>query len=154
VAIQIQKAFDVDRPPHDVWEFLVTPAQVVACIPGARLLRIIDERSFEGVIGVRLGPVGATLFGTVRFDVMDREHYRVAMSGRAVEQRGSGRIEMFMRSTLESRDGGGTTVLMTQSVRLSGRFAFFGRGGFIRNLADRVFGRFAGCVQEQLSVRD
>jgi carbon monoxide dehydrogenase subunit G len=115
---------------------------------------VVDERSFEGLIGIRLGPIGATLFGTVHFDEMDREHYRVAMSGLAVEQRGSGRIEMFLRSTLEARDGGGTTISLTQSVRLSGRFAFFGGGGFVRNLADRVFGRFAGCVQQQLSLRD
>lgn len=152
MAIQIEKAFHVDRPPHDVWEFLITPAQVVACIPGARLLRVIDDRSFEGEIWIRLGPVGATLFGTVRFDEMDREGFRVAMSGRAAEHRGSGGIEMFMRSALEPRGGGGTTVSLTQSVRLSGRLAFLGEGGFIRNMVDRVFGRFVGCVQERLSA--
>lgn len=153
MAIVIEKAFEVDRSPEEVWDFLVDPERVVECLPGAKLIRAVDERTYEGEIGVRLGPIGATFAGTIRFDALDRDGLRVEMSGQGKDRRGAGSVRMSMRSQLEALDGGGTRVSVSQTVNLTGRLASFGRGGVIQGVADFLFGRFTACVQRKLADR-
>lgn len=150
MAIQIDKEFEVDRPPEEVWNFLVSPERVVECLPGAEIVREIDERTYEGEIGVRLGPIGATFHGTIHFDRLDPENLEVEMSGQGKDRKGTGSVRMSMRSKLVPLDGGGTRVSVSQTVNLSGKLASFGRGGVIQGVADFMFGRFTSCMQKKV----
>lgn len=151
MAIEIEKEFEVEQPPEEVWDFLVDPERVVECLPGAKLVRVVDERTYEGEMGVKLGPIGVTFHGTTHFETLDRENLTVEMTGEGKDKRGSGSVRMSMRSKLTPRDGGGTHVYVTQSVSLSGKIASFGRGGVIKGVADFMFGRFTSCVQKKLA---
>lgn len=150
MAIEIEKEFEVDQPPDKVWDFLVDPERVVECLPGAKLVRVIDERTYEGEMGVKLGPIGVTFRGQTRFDKLDRENLEVEMRGEGKDQRGTGMVKMTMHSKLTPLDGGGTHVYVTQTLNLSGKIASFGRGGVIQGVADFMFGRFTNCVQKKL----
>ena len=150
MAITIQKTFEVEQSREEVWEFLVDPHRVVECLPGAKLLRAIDDRSYEGEMGIRLGPIAVTFLGTIRFDRLDRENFEVDMSGEGKDRRGTGSVRMSMCSKLTQREGGGTRVSVSQTVKLAGRLASFGRGGVIQGVADLMFGRFTSCVQAKL----
>lgn len=151
MAIRIDKEFEVDQSPEEVWAFLVTPERVVECLPAARIVKEVDDRTYEGEIGVKLGPIGATFHGTIHFDELDRENLHVEMSGQGKDKRGTGSVRMSMRSTLEPRGDGGTRVSVSQTVNLSGKLASFGRGGVIQSVADFMFGRFTSCVQKRLA---
>ena len=150
MAIEIQKSFEVDRPPEDVWAFLTTPERVVECLPAAKITEKVDDRNFRGEIGIRLGPVGVTFQGAIRFDSLDEENYAVTMSGEGKDARGSGSVKMEMNSKLVPIEGG-TQVDVSQSVNLAGRLVSFGRGGIIQNVADFMFGRFTDCVKKKLA---
>lgn len=150
MAITIEKSFEVDRPVEDVWEFLVDPERVVSCLPGAEIVEQVDERTYRGEVGLKLGPIGVTFQGTVHFDELDEEAHSVTMSGDAKDRRGSGSVKMEMKSDLSAREGGGTRVEVSQSVNLSGKLASFGRGGIVQNVADHQFQRFVDCVKEKL----
>lgn len=150
MAIDIEKSFEVDRPIEDVWAFLVDPERVVQCLPGATMTGQVDERTYEGEMGVKLGPVGVTFNGTIHFDRIDEEKHEVEMSGSGNDRKGSGSVKMSMFSRLAPRDGGGTLVDVSQTVNLSGKLASFGRGGIIQNVADFLFGRFTSCVTKKL----
>lgn len=152
MAIEISKDFEVDRPIDEVWDFLVDPARVVGCLPGAKMTGRVDDRTYEGEMGVQLGPMGVTFRGTVHFDRLDPEGYEVEMSGTGKDRNGSGNASMRMHSKLTHRDGGGTRVDVTQTVSLSGRLASFGRGGVIQSVADFLFGRFTKCVARRLEA--
>ncbi|HKK27690.1 MAG TPA: SRPBCC family protein [Gemmatimonadota bacterium] len=151
MAITIQKTFDVEQPPEDVWAFLVDPERVVDCLPGAKLLEEVDERTYRGEMGMKLGPIGVTFTGTIRFDRLDEEALEVEMSGEGKDEKGSGSVKMHMESRLEPLDDGGTRVSVAQSINLSGRLASFGRGGIVQNVADFMFGRFTSCVTKKLA---
>lgn len=151
MAVEIEKSFDVEQSPGEVWAFLVDPERVVECLPGAEVTRKIDDRTYEGEMGIRLGPVGVTFRGTIHFDRLDEEALEVEMSGEAKDSKGSGGVKMRMESRLEALDGGGTRVEVVQAVNLSGRLASFGRGGIVQNVADMMFGRFTGCVEKKLA---
>lgn len=151
MAISIQKVFEVDQSPERVWAFLVDPARVVGCLPGAKLLRSIDERTHEGEVGVRLGPIAATFQGVARYEKVDPENYEVELTGEGKDSRAAGSVRMVMRGKLTPREGGGTRVSVTQTVNLAGKLASFGRGGIIQGVADFMFGRFTACVEKKLA---
>ncbi len=150
MAIEIQKSFEVDRPPEEVWDFLTTPERVVECLPAAKLTERVDDRNFKGEMGIRLGPIGVTFQGTIHFDSLDVDNHEVTMSGEGKDARGSGSVRMQMHSKLTPVDGGGTHVEVSQSVNLAGRLASFGRGGITQNVADFMFGRFTECMKGKL----
>jgi carbon monoxide dehydrogenase subunit G len=149
--IEIEKEFDVPQPLGDVWDFLVDPERIVTCLPGAKLVEAIDENTYKGEIGVRLGPIAASFLGVIHFEELDLERHHVVMTGEGKDQRGTGSVRMQMTSTLSQNDDGGTHVWVAQSVSLTGRLASFGRGGVIQSVADFMFGRFTKCVQEKLA---
>ena len=151
MSIEIEEQFEVDQSPSQVWDFLVDPAMVVRCLPGARLVEVMDERTFRGEVGIRLGPFSAAFTGTVHFDVLDRENHRVAMSGEGRDARNTGVVAMSMDSMLTERAGGGTHVSVLLKVRLTGQLAAFYWGPLIRNAAHGVFRRFTACVAGTLA---
>ena len=150
MAIEIQKSFEINQPVEVVWEFLTTPERVVECLPAAKLTDKIDDQTFRGEMGVRLGPIGVTFQGTIHYDKLDIENHEVSLHGEGKDARGSGSVKMQMHSSLKPLDGGGTHVDVSQSVSLAGRLASFGRGGIIQNVADFMFGRFTECVKGKL----
>lgn len=151
MSIEIREQFEVERSRSEVWDFLVDPARVVRCLPGARLVEVVDERTFRGEVGVRLGPFSAAFTGTIHFDILDRDNHRVAMSGEGRDARNTGAVAMSMDSTLLDRGDGGTLVSVLLRVRLAGRLAAFYWVALIRNAAHGVFRRFTACVASTLA---
>lgn len=127
------------------------PHRVVECLPGAEILQEVDERTYEGEMGIKLGPVGVTFRGQIHFDKLDEEKLEVEMSGSGEDEKGSGGVKMSMHSRLEGLEDGGTRVKVQQSVSLSGRLASFGRAGVVQSVADMMFGRFTDCVKDRLA---
>ncbi len=64
---KIEEEFEVQGPVQRVWEYLIDPAKVVVCIPGAELLESQDERTFLGAVKVKVGPVTMSYKGLVEF---------------------------------------------------------------------------------------
>lgn len=152
MSIEIHNQFDVERPADEVWSFLTDPELFVPCMPGARLVRLIDEESFEGEVGITAGPLVATLRGVIRFDRLDSDSYRAEMSGEAESRRPSATARLKMTSFLTPLEGGVTRVDVAQTFRLSGALALVGRLGLFHGLADLILGRFARCVQSRLGT--
>ena len=50
MAIELRQSFQIRAPIEAVWAFLLDPKNVVACMPGASLTQVIDEKSFVGAV--------------------------------------------------------------------------------------------------------
>ena len=154
MAIEIEQSFDVPQSVDEVWSFLTDPERIVECLPGATLLEEVDERTYRGEIGLRLGPIGTRFLGEIRFDELDVRRHRMRMTGEGRDRRGSGNVRMTMLSHLhpvEEEDAEGTRIWVSQSIALTGRLASFGRGGVIQSVSNVMFNRFTGCVREKLA---
>lgn len=154
MAIEIEKSFDVPQSVDEVWSFLTDPERIVECLPGATLLEAVDERTYRGEIGLKLGPIGTRFLGEIRFDELDAGRHHMKMTGEGRDRRGSGNVRMTMLSRLQSveEEGvGGTRIWVSQSIALTGRLASFGRGGVIQSVSNVMFNRFTGCVREKLA---
>lgn len=151
MAITVDESFEVAAPPDRVWEYLIDPARVVTCLPGAELIETVDERTFTGRVKLKVGPVTASFRGRATFDEIDAAARRVRMSGKGQETAGAGSATMNMTSEVTSRPGGGSHVRVSAQVDVVGRLMQFGRG-MMEEVSRQVFAQFAECVRSTLEA--
>jgi uncharacterized protein len=131
---------------------LLDAERVVPCMPGARLVEVLDDGTWKSEMAVKLGPVGMQFLVDVR--LLERDDaagtVRLGMSGR--DTRGKGGAEGTVESTLASIDGGGTRVHMDTDLRFSGQAAQLGKPGVVKDVSNKLVGQFSECIRAQLSA--
>lgn len=149
MAMEIEKTFDVDAPPDEVWDFLTDPDRVASCLPGAAITERLGNDAYTGTMKVKVGPVSASYKGKIQFEKLDREAGTAEIVASGQETKGKGGAEMRMTSRVTAREGGGTEVVATSQVEVTGILAQFGRG-MIQDVSDRMFEQFTAAVREKL----
>lgn len=150
MSIVLDESFTVNAGFEEVWRFLTDAGRVFPCIPSARLVRRLDERTFEGELGYRLGPFGAKFRGEMEYDELAREERRIRLSGDAEDTRRDARARLVMESRLADGAEGPTRIDVRQEITLSGSIAHLAESALARNVADMLFGRFVRCVRDEL----
>ena len=149
--MKIEQKFALNVPPDRVWGFLTDPVQVAACLPGAAITSRIDDRTYEGTITVKVGPVTAAYKGKVRFERLDPQRLEAEMVGQGQDVKGKGGAEMRMISRLFPREGGGTKVVVNSDVNISGILAQMGRG-IIESVSTQMFQQFTAAMRQKLET--
>ena len=149
MAIKIEKSFRVDASIERTWAFLTKPENMVACLPGATLTELIDERTFKGEIAFKVGPIEARYEGEARFEELDEANYRMRMVGKGV---GDGSASMVMSGQLRALEDGGTETSIVAEVDLTGRLAQMG-SRLIQFASSQMFDQFVKRVREQLQTQ-
>ena len=153
MAFKIAERFEVQAPVERVWKYMIDPASVVQCLPGAELLESQDDRNFTGAIKVKVGPLSMSYKGKGTFTEVNEETHTVRMVGEAREVGGSGSTKVTMVSVITALDGGRSQVSVDADVNLVGRIVQFGRG-MIEEVSRQMFRQFATCVKARLEVAD
>ena len=153
MAFKIAERFEVQAPVERVWKYLIDPASVVQCLPGAELLESQDERNFLGAIKVKVGPLSMSYKGRASFTEVNDDTHTVRMVGEAREVGGSGSTKVTMVSVVTALEGGGSAVSVDSEINLVGRIVQFGRG-MIEEVSRQMFRQFAACVKSRLEVAD
>lgn len=147
--MKIQESFTVKAPVEAVWEYLTDPERVAGALPGAKITGQVDDRTYEGEITVKVGPVSPTFKGTIRFERLDEEERVTEISAKGQGLRGVGNAEMTMTGKLEETDDGGTRVEMTSEVTITGMLAQFGRG-MIQSVSNQMLKDFTEKMRADL----
>jgi carbon monoxide dehydrogenase subunit G len=153
MAFKITERFEVQAPVERVWKYLIDPASVVQCLPGAELLETQDDRNFLGAIKVKVGPLAMSYKGKASFTEVNDETHTVRMVGEAREVGGSGSTKVTMVSVVMALEGGGSEVSVDSEINLVGRIVQFGRG-MIEEVSRQMFRQFAACVKSRLETPD
>src|SRR5215475_2627077 len=140
---RIEEQFEVKAPVQRVWEYLIDPAKVVVCIPGAELLESQDERTFVGAVKVKLGPMAMSFKGLMKFTEMDEQGRQVRMVGEGREAGGAGSAKVNMLSKIAPLNRG-ALVVVSADVDLVGKVVQFGRG-MIEEVSRQLFRQFSAC---------
>jgi len=151
MAIKIAETFEISAPIDQVWVFISDPAQVVTCLPGAELTRVVDDTTYEGKVKVKVGPVQAAYKGLARIEERDEATHTIRVTAEGKETTGTGLAKAGMVGMVEATPGGGTRVIVNADVDIKGRLAQFG-GGLIQEVARQIFKQFADNVQIALST--
>jgi len=148
---KIEEEFEVQAPVQQVWEYLIDPAKVVVCIPGAELLEAQDESTFVGAVKVKVGPMTMSYKGLMKFTEVDEQGRQIRIVGEGREAGGAGSAKVTMLNKVAPLDGGGALVVVNAEVDLVGKVVQFGRG-MIEEVSRQLFRQFSACVKQRLEV--
>jgi carbon monoxide dehydrogenase subunit G len=148
--MRIENTVEVDAPLDQVWALVNDIPRVAPCMPGAALTGVLDDKTYEGTVAVKLGPLRMSYKGKVVVEEVDEANHsaRLAASGR--DTKGAGTARASVTTRLEPAGDTHTRLQVTSDVQLTGKVASFGRGGAINDVATRLFGQFADCLRATL----
>jgi uncharacterized protein len=149
--MEFDNSFEVPLPIDEAWKLLMDIRRIAPCLPGAELTEVVDERTYKGKVGVRLGPVSLAFAGTVKFDEIDDAAHRAKISAQGSDAKGRGGANATAMFHLEPVTGG-SKVLVHTNLTLSGAVAQYGRGvGIIQITAAQIITQFANNLKAQFA---
>jgi carbon monoxide dehydrogenase subunit G len=148
VAIEIQETFQVRAPIDAVWRFMMDPRQVAACMPGAELEEVVEERTFLGNVKIKVGAITTRYKGRVQLTVVDEKRRAIQMVAEGRETSG-GTAKGSMSSSFRMLPDGQTEVVAEATVDLTGRIMQVGRG-MIQGVSHQLFLQFVAAAKAQL----
>jgi uncharacterized protein len=140
--MRIEQMVEVDKPTKEVWEFVNDVPRVAPCMPGAKLTKVVDDRTYEGTVVVKLGPIRMTYKGTVVMEDLDEASHTATMSASGRDVKGAGTARAKVEAKLEPVGDDATRINVVSDVQLTGKVASFGRGA-VQDVANKLFAQFA-----------
>lgn len=160
--MDLHNTFEVPLPPDQAWKVLLDIARIAPCMPGAELTEVVNDKTFKGKCGVKLGPVALAFNGVATFEEIDAAAYRAMVKAQGTDTRGRGGASANVTFRLEPVAVGSsprsssepialTRVLVDTKLDLSGSVAQYGRGtGMIQSVASQLIGQFAKNLEAEL----
>jgi uncharacterized protein len=150
--VEFDNSFEVPLSPAEAWPVLMDIQRIAPCMPGAELTEVVDDKTYKGKIGVRLGPVALTFAGTVTFVEIDNANHSARVKAQGTDAKGRGGANATASFRVEPA-ASGSKVLVHTDLALSGAVAQYGRGvGMIQATAAQIINQFAGNLKAQLAT--
>ena len=148
--MKIDNTLDLSLAPDDAWRTLLNIPYVAPCLPGTKLTEVVDERTFEGVVQLKLGPVGLSFRGTAVIEDVDAEAMRVRVAAKGREDRGRGSAHATVVFQLHPQ-GDGTRVAVETDLNLAGSIIQYARGaGVVTKTAQHLVDQFAERLTKRI----
>jgi uncharacterized protein len=132
-----------------LWDLLMDVPKVARCVPGVETVTPVDDRTFTGRLGVRIGPIRLSLDGTIAIEEQDQALWRARMRADASDRRLGGGIRARMSLTLSPAEGG-TRLQIETDLTVLGKIGEFGQP-MIKKKADTVLEEFAENLQREMT---
>jgi len=143
--------FTLKAPIQQVWDFLLEPGTLVSCVPGAEKIEAIDDKTYEGVIKQKVGPISLKLkFTQTLTEINPPKHVKAIGRGADVTKAGTFSQETTVNLTEIAKDE--VEVSYSSNVSLVGRLATFGER-ILRAKVNKVGEEFTRNLQERLKSR-
>lgn len=144
----IEGKFTMKAPLQKVWDFLLEPGTLASCIPGAEKMEAVDDKTWEGIVKQKVGPISVKLnFTQTLSDVQPPKHLKAV--GRGSAMGGAGTFTQETIVDLKEIAGGEVEVAYSSKVNIVGRLAVFGER-IMRAKVKKVGAEFTGNLQKKL----
>lgn len=139
----IDNTLNLSLAPDDAWRTLLNIPYVAPCLPGTKLTNVIDERTFDGTVELKLGPVNLSFRGTAMIEEVDPDAMKVRVSAKGREDRGRGSAHATVTFQLHPAEDG-TRVVVHTDLNLAGSIIQYARGaGVVTKTAQHLVDQFA-----------
>ncbi len=146
--MKIEGKFTMKAPIQETWDFLLAPGTLVSCIPGAEKMEAVDDKTWEGIVKQKVGPITIKLNFTQTLTELDPPRHVKAMGlGSAVG--GAGTFTQETIVDIKEVAGGEVEVAYSSNVSLVGRLATFGER-IMRAKVNKIGGQFIQNLQDKL----
>ncbi|OAA26838.1 hypothetical protein UG55_101118 [Frankia sp. EI5c] len=147
--MKLENTLTIPVPADEAWRVLLDVERITPCVPGA-ILTSKDGDSYQGKIKVKVGPVGLTYNGTIRFVSQDEQTKVAVLEASGREARGNGTAKALVTCRLADT-GGSTDVSVETELDITGKPAQFGRG-VLAEVAGSLVGKFAANLANELAA--
>lgn len=144
----IEDKIVVRAPAADVWRFLLDLPAVASCLPGARFDERIDDRTYDGALRMKIGPIAMRYRGRIVIEDVNEDAREATLFASAKDE-GGGTVSARMRWMVAAA-GADTDVHLWVDVSLTGRAAQFGRN-IVEDVSRVMIGKMATEVGLRLS---
>src|SRR5256712_6060478 len=151
MAFEIVKTFVVRSPTEQVWSFLTDPEKVARCLPGAAITGKIDEKTWQGTMTVKVGPVSSSYKGKAAFETLDAAARTAEILASGQDVRGRGGADLKLTSILATKGPSETEVTTTSRLNITGILAQRSRGT-VQAVGDNIFQVFTQRVRAELEA--
>ena len=144
----IEGKFAMKAPLQKVWDFLLEPGTLASCIPGAEKMEAVDDKTWEGIVKQRVGPISVKInFTQTLSDVDPPKHLKAV--GRGSAMGGAGTFTQETIVDLKEIASGEVEVAYSSKVNIVGRLATFGER-IMRAKVNKVGKEFTDNLQKKL----
>jgi carbon monoxide dehydrogenase subunit G len=138
---------EINAEPAIVWQAILDPEVLKACIPGCESLTGSVTEGYQAVVKQKVGPVSATFTGLVNLsDIVEGRSIRISGEGK-------GGVAGFAKGGADVRFEPipeGTRLSYDVDASVGGKIAQLGSriiDGFAKKMADEFFTRFQEAVE-------
>jgi hypothetical protein len=146
--LQFEKEVEILAPREKVWNFIWDVNQFIACVPGCKEAKTIEEgKKYSATMIEKVGPFKVEFPTSI--EVLERQeltHIRAQASG--ADNKIGSRMKLDLDVNLREQDGK-TIVKFVAGVDILGKLAALGHG-IIKRKADQVLDEFAQAVKKNL----
>ncbi len=121
----IESSITLDGSIKEIWEKLLDPACLKDCIPGCESVVIRNDREFEGIVKVKIGPI-KTRFKVVLEIVEKQAPVRLISKALGKDLFKTGQFTQKNQLVLEELDTTKTRLTYSSELNISGKIATFG----------------------------
>ena len=143
----IEGKFTMKAPIQKVWDFLLAPGTLVSCIPGAEKMEPVDDKTWEGIVKQKVGPISVKLnFIQTMSEVTPPKHLKAVGKGSAMG--GAGTFTQETIVDMKEIAGGEVEIAYSSKVNIVGRLATFGER-IMRAKVNKVGEQFIQNLQDK-----
>ena len=143
--MDITGSYTFAAPPERVWDLMMDPKAIAACIPGCEALEPDGVDRYRARITLGLAAITGTYDGTVVItEKVEKSSYRLAVEGQGRPGFVKGSAAITLRP-----EGGGTVVDLTATVQTGGAIARLGQR-LMGSAAKMMQDRFFACMQSKV----
>jgi carbon monoxide dehydrogenase subunit G len=140
----------LDAPAARVWELLLDVNRFAACMPGVDEITQIDDRTFDGVMTARVGPVAGKF--AFRAQIVESDPPReLAAKVEGTDSVTKSKLTADMSMTLTPQGEGQTQLSHRATVEMHGRLAILG-DMVMRATASLLIDEFGKRLRQQLAA--
>lgn len=147
--MKIAQEIEVPAPIERVWAFFDDVPRVASCMPGATLSKIVDEKTFDGNVAIKVGPVAVNYQGRLLIEERDDGAHIVHLKANGKDRKGAGTASAKIVATLTELAPNRTKLAVDSDVQLSGRIASLGRG--VQDVAGKLFTEFGNRMSAEIA---
>ena len=139
----IEGKIDIAAPIQEVWDFVMDMEAFASCVPGLDEIAPLDDRTFDGVIGAKVGPMsGKFRFRASITEIVPPTDMKVRVEGMDDMTRSA--VNAWVTLNLTPSDPAGTKMTHHFDAEIKGRIAIVG---------DMILRGVAGVMLKEFSRR-
>jgi carbon monoxide dehydrogenase subunit G len=146
--MKLDGRIEIAAPPRSIWDLVVDPVSLAACVPGVRDVRQVDDQTFAGSIAAAVGPIeGDFSFTSVLVRAVFPDDLEIQVQG--TDSVTKSRLDAHVQVSLSDSAPTATVLTYRATVNVKGRLAILGEM-ILRATASLMIAQVTRCLRSRL----